>query len=167
MKFIKSNIKVVIAFIFGVVLSGAVVYATVTAASVTYDNSISGLKKANGADVTNAQEALDALTVKANNIVPIDPNTFNTNSAKTVYASSKGVCIKRNGILNCFKVNNWAEEQTHIQSVFSDISCHVESSDIDCIGSDFHCIVDSDGYVYCDDDSDGCGVLSNGSVSCD
>ena len=161
----KKNIKLVIGFIVGGIVFGTGgVYAATTllSQSVYYNNSTSG------ATSTNVQGALDELYTRANNIVPIDPDTFNTNTAKTVYASSKGVCIKRNGKLNCFKMNNWAEEQTHIQQVFSDISCNVNSSYVLCGASDFYCRVSSDGHVLClaRSDSSACDVSTDGSVHC-
>ena len=164
-KLLLGNIKTVVAFILGVIVSGTTVYAaTILFASnqVGYDNTSSGLTS------TNVQDALDELYTKAQNMVPIDPNTFNTNTAKTVYASSKGVCIKRNNKLNCFKINNWSEEQNHIQQVFSDISCYVYSSSVGCFASDFTCYVSSYGSVRCDASSDDshCNVDSDGSVSC-
>ena len=164
-KFLIGNIKTVVAFILGIIISGTTVYAaTILFASnqVSYDNTSSGMS------ATNVQDALDELYTKAQNMVPIDPNTFNTNTKKTVYASSKGVCIKRNNKLNCFKINNWSEEQNHIQQVFSDISCNVNSSYVDCNASDFHCYVRSNGYVYCNDQSDRslCDVPADGSVYC-
>ena len=161
----KKNVKLVIGIIIGgVVLWTLGVYAATILASnqVVYDNSSSGIS------ATNVQDALDELYTKAKNMVPIDPNTFNTNTAKTVYASSKGVCIKRNNKLNCFKINNWAEEQTHIQQVFSDISCNVYSSYVICSAADFNCLVYSYGRVYCRDRSDysNCGVDADGSLNC-
>ena len=161
----KKNVKLVIGIIIGGVVFGTLgVYAATILASnqVVYDNSSSGIS------ATNVQDALDELYTKAKNMVPIDPNTFNTNTAKTVYASSKGVCIKRNNKLNCFKINNWAEEQTHIQQVFSDISCSVDSSNVYCIASDFDCSVHSNGIVRCYDYSSrsACNVLSSGFVNC-
>lgn len=151
----------------GIIFTIVGVYAATTfsSAQVTYTAN----------SQTTVEGALNDLYTKANNmvpmvpIVPIDPNTFNTNTAKTVYASSKGVCIKRNNKLNCFKINNWAEEQTHIQQVFSDISCTVSSSDVSCSAIDFYCRVYSNGYVYCLDQSDDsrCYVFPDGSVNCD
>ena len=165
-KIIKDNLKIIVAFILGIIISGTGVYAATilyNGDQVSYDNTSSGMT------ATNVQDALDELYTKANNMVPIDPNTFETNAAKTVYASSKGVCIKRNNKLNCFKVNNLVEEQNHIQQVFSDISCSVLSSTFRCDASDFCCDIDSDGRVRCIDNSDtsGCYVSSAGSVGCD
>ena len=165
-KFLLGNIKTVVAFILGIIISGTTVYAATiifNSNQIGYDNTRSGMS------VTNVQDALDELYTKAQNMVPIDPNTFNTNTAKTVYASSKGLCIKRNNKLNCFKINNWSEEQTHIQQVFSDISCNVYSSYVDCNASDFRCYVYSNGIVGCIGRSDlsSCSVDTGGSVSCD
>ena len=162
--FIKNNIKIVIAFILGLIISGIGVYAAILYASsdVGYDNTGSGLTS------TNVQDALDELYTKAQNMVPIDPDTFKTNTAKTVYASKLGVCIKRNNRLNCFKINNYEEEKDHIQQVFSDISCYVASSYVGCDASDMGCNVYSYGGVYCigrSDDSP-CYVNEDGSVNC-
>ena len=53
------------------------------------------------------------------------------------------VCINRNGTEHCFKSNNWEEEQNHIQQVYSDISCFVDSSRVSCNAPGFYCIVRS------------------------
>ena len=86
-------------------------------------------------------------------ILPIDPSTFQTNSTKTIYASSKGICLKRNNKLNCFKINNWNEEKDHIQQVFSDISCNVSSYYVECDATDFNCRATDYGDVSCIDQS--------------
>ena len=62
-KFLLGNIKTVVAFILGVIVSGTTVYAaTILFASneVSYDNTRSGMS------VTNVQDALDELYTKAN-----------------------------------------------------------------------------------------------------
>ena len=58
----KSNIKTVIAFILGVIISGATVYAAVTATSITYEPSWT---KINGDPISNVSEAIDTLYTKA------------------------------------------------------------------------------------------------------
>ena len=167
----KKNIKLVIGFIIGGIVFGTIgVYAATAllSQSVYYNNSTSG------ASSTNVQGALDELYTKALNAGggidsdSIDFSTIATNSAKKVLASSKGICINRNGKLNCFKKNNFSEEQNHIQEVFSDVSCDVHSYFVNCIASDFDCLVDSAGEVLCYDDSgdSNCDVPSDGSVHC-
>ena len=101
-------------------------------------------------------------------MVPIDPNTFNTNTAKTVYAGSKGVCIKRNGTQYCFRGINYIAEPKHVQEVFSDVSCFVDSYGVLCHPYDFDCYVSSIGEVVCTDlgPRENCAVYSRGSVSC-
>jgi hypothetical protein len=169
MKKIKNlffkNIKSVVAFIIGVIISGGVVYAATlfTATQVTYNNSNSGSQS------TTVEGALDELYTMANNIVPIDPDTFMTNSTKTVYASSKGVCIKRKNKLHCLKINNWNEEKDHIKQIFSDTNCIDYSSEVQCNGaSDFNCSVINGGPVRCDDRSSlmSCTVYPNRSITC-
>lgn len=162
-KFITRNIM---GFIIGIIVASTltVLAATVLNSSeVSYNNTTSGLSS------TTVQGALDELYIKAaNSGVPIDPDTFQINTAKTVYASSKGICIFRNNKLNCFKNNNWAEEQNHIQEVFRDVNCEVYSSYVDSNASDFRCNVRSGGGVFCFDYSDNssCNVASGGSVYC-
>ena len=110
-----------------------------------------------------------------------DPTTSSPTTSpagKNIYAAldgdgNKGVCIIRGGQQYCFKPNNWAEEQTHIQQVFSDINCEY-SSDVDasyvrCGATDFFCSVSSDGTVFCRDLSDDsfCRVFPDVSVTCD
>lgn len=167
-KLIKSNIKLIIGILIGMVLSITTVYAaTILFASnqVSYDNTTSGLSS------TNVQDALDELYTKANTWIDpsyIDFGTLATNTNKTILASKNGVCIKRNNKVSCFKVNNFAEEQNHIQQVYSDVTCSVSSSYVFCDASDFLCGVYSSGIVRCSDSSDNsnCYVGSAGSVSC-
>ena len=163
--FIKNNIKTVIAFILGMIISGTGVYAaTILFASneVSYDNTSSGMT------ATNVQDALDELYTKANSIVPIDFDTFQTNTAKTVYASKLGVCIDINNKLNCFKAGNWDIEKNHIKEVFSDNNCGSDSESILCQAYDFTCYVYDDGAVYCagPPDDSYCYVEANGYIDC-
>ena len=167
-KFLIGNVKTVVAFIIGIVISGTSVYAATilfNSNQVGYDNTTSGMTS------TNVQDALDELYTKANRNITGDGVTnvgFQTNAANTVFANSNGVCIVRKGKLSCFKTNNWSVEQTHIQQVFSDISCYVNSSLVSCTASDFYCTVRSDGAVGCYDSSDDsfCCVYAGGSIDC-
>ena len=57
-----NRIKIVIAFIIGLILSGSIVYAVaVSSEDITYDNSKSHLKDANNNDVDNVKDAIDVL----------------------------------------------------------------------------------------------------------
>ena len=164
-KILLDNTKIAVAFIIGVLIGVPIVYAATilfNSNQVRYDNTSSGTS------ATNVQDALDELYTKADNMVSIDLDTFQTNRGRTIYASSEGVCIKRNNKLNCFKINNWAKEQNHLQQVFSDISCNVNSSNVNCNASDFNCNVDSNGNVNCKDQSanTNCNVYADGSVNC-
>ena len=87
---------------------------------------------------------------------------------KRMTATSEGITIIRNGTSYLIKRNNWSVEKNHIQQIFSDISCDVNSSRVRCNASDFYCYVNSDGYVSCDDYStnESCRVNSFGSVDC-
>ena len=143
---IKQNAKTITAFVLGAILTGGTVYAATVLPSsqVGYDNSTSGLA------ATDVQGALDELNTKANTW--IDPSTIQTNSTGTVFASLKGIIIRRNGETHFFKVDNFAYEKDHIQQVFSDGTCDVSSTYVDCSASDFVCGVNQ-GKVYCRSES--------------
>ena len=162
---VKKRIKIITIFIVGMIITGVIsAYAAtvISAGEVSYTS--------NGQ--TTLQGAIDDLYTKvasggidANSI---DFGTLATNIKKTVLASKNGVCINRNGKLNCFKINNWTIEKDHIKQVFSDVSCAVDSSYVYCSASDFYCSVYSSGNVQCNDRSDysRCSVTSDGAVSC-
>ena len=162
-KIILSNI---VSFVVGLIICGGVVYAAnLLASEVAYDNTQSGLT------ATNVQSALDELNTKAN--AWIDPSVLNgkgyyTNSAKSMIATQGGILLIRNGTTHLIRNNNWSEEKDHIQQVFSDISCSVDSSSVSCNASDFKCGVRSNGIVNCYDQSGGsyCNVGSSGIVYC-
>ena len=80
----------------------------------------------------------------------------------------KSVCIIRNDSLECFKNSNVKEEQKHVRKVFGDITCTSDSSSVNCDASDFHCFVNSNGFVRCDDRAASlyCDVYSDGAVLC-
>ena len=88
---------------------------------------------------------------------------------KRMTATSEGITIVRNGTSYLIKRNNFEVEKNHIQQIFSDVRCGVGSSDVECLASDFYCIVYSNGRVSCSDSStdEGCDVSSRGSVDCD
>ena len=131
-----------------------------------------------------AKIKIEAIQTEESEVVPTtyfafgDPTTSSTTDSttlnKNVYAAldtegNKGVCINRNGERHCFKTNNVEYEQQHVQQVFSDISCTVDSSVIDCYASDFYCHVTSNGNVGCRDHgtNEYCNVRSDGRVTCD
>ena len=169
-KHLKNNYKIIIGIIIGVVISGCGVYAaTVIAASnVGYsDNASLG--------ATNVQDAIDKLNTKATIKIkeaeakcPSGKICTETNSKGTIFASKIGICINRNNIFQCFKINNYDIEKDHIRQVLSDVSCNVNSSYVFCNASDFYCGVKSNGFVICYDNSDNshCSVNASGSVTC-
>ena len=160
--FIKNNLKIVIAFTLGLLVAGTGVYAAGVIASkeITYEDNTS-------IGATNVQDAIDKLYAKADNQY-FDLATAKANTTGKVFASKKGVCISRNKTVYCFKINNYDIEKDHVQQVFSDVSCNVHSSYVDCNASDFDCGVGSNGNVYCYDNSDDsrCNVNASGDVRC-
>ena len=160
--FIKNNFKLVVAFTLGLLVAGTGVYAAGVIASkeITYEDNTS-------IGATNVQDAIDKLYAKADNQY-FDLATAKANTTGKVFASKKGVCISRNKTVYCFKINNYDIEKDHVQQVFSDVSCNVHSSYVDCNASDFDCGVGSNGNVYCYDKSDDsrCNVNASGDVRC-
>ena len=164
MKNKKLILSHIFTFILGAIIFGGSAYVIATeiaSSSVAYTE--------NGQ--TTVEGALTDLYSKADNWIDpsyIDFGTLATNTNKTILASKNGVCIKRNNKVSCFKINNYEEEQNHIQQVFSDISCTVDSSRVTCNASDFRCQVYSNGLVTCTDRSDnsGCSVSSESSRYC-
>ena len=161
-----KNKKNIICFLLGGVVFGTIgVYAATTllSQSVYYDNSTSG------ATSTNVQGAIDELSTIANTWIDPTPFGLQINTKKTIIAVPGGACIKRNGTVHCFEVNNFNYEKTHLQQVFSDITCTVFSTIIDCHASDFRCSIGSNGGLNFIDLSDNsrCIVEPTGSVTCD
>ena len=160
--FIKNNLKLVVAFTLGLLVAGTGVYAAVviTSKEITYEDNTS-------IGATNVQDAIDKLYAKADNQY-FDFATAKANTTGKIFASKKGVCISRSKTVYCFKTNNWDVEKNHIQQVFSDVSCDVNSSAVICNASDFGCRVTSNGYVTCTDYSDRsfCYVNASGTANC-
>ena len=160
--FIKNNFKLVVAFTLGLLVAGTGVYAAGVIASkeITYEDNTS-------IGATNVQDAIDKLYAKADNQY-FDLATAKANTTGKVFASKKGVCISRNKTVYCFKINNYDIEKDHVQQVFSDVSCDVYPSAVDCNASDFDCYIRSDGYVDCHDNSghSSCYVNASGNVYC-
>ena len=70
---------------------------------------------------------------------------------KELFATSNGIYLRRNNTLNYFKTNNFQNEKTHLQSVFTSSACYN-------LGSVMMCQVPSEQLT--------CGVGSSGWVEC-
>ena len=161
LKKIKEYRMLIVGIVGGILFGGGVYAATIGATNVSYSNSSSGIY------ANNVQDAIDKLYEKADNQY-FDLATAQANSTGKIIASKKGICIYRSKTVYCFKANNWDVEKKHIQEVFSDVSCDVNSSYVTCRASDFGCYVDSNGYADCSDKSDhsNCRAYSDGRVIC-
>ena len=95
-----------------------------------------------------------------------------TESGSNAFVKLEGeqlsVCIYRNNTLECFKINNYAEESVHVQNVFGADSCNSSSSNVSCYDGDLYCYVFSNGSVNCGGIASGhdCSVSAEGSVIC-
>jgi hypothetical protein len=162
-KFLLKNTKVVIAFVLGLVISGVGVYA----ASSLAPSSVS-FSPPSGSSATTVQAALNDLYTKANTW--INPSDFGIkrNSPKTILATPGGICIKKDGSVYCFGINNWNYEKNHVQQVFLSANCLVYSDMVLCGASKMGCTIYSDGHIGCIDNnySSGCTVQASGSLSC-
>ena len=162
--FLRNNLKVIIAFIIGVLVSGVSVYAAgeLFASNITYDNSTSGLTS------TDVQSAINELNTKSNTWV--NPTTFgiSMNRAKTIIATNGGIIIRRNGTTHLIRNNNWSVEKDHLQQIYTGVTCTVQSARVSCDGSDISCSVYSAGIVSCTNESDYsyCSVNQSNGVTC-
>ncbi len=166
--------------------SSSVATCSVSGNTVTINGLATGsatitVKQTQGTNYNAATDKTYSVTV-----VPLQPKYFAfgnpttssttnyTSVGKTVFGTlyndniSKGVCIIRNNTLQCFKSNNWSDEQNHIQQVFSDKSCYVSSSTVSCSATDFRCFVYNDKRVGCyiGGTNDGCTVNYEGIWEC-
>ena len=114
-KFIKKNIKIVIAFSIGFILASTSVYAanTIYSKNVTYDNSSSGLS------ATNVQDALDetynkCMSTATEKIINLyndgsSINTVNiggdTSNPKVKLNSTQGIMLDNNGDYRYYGAN--------------------------------------------------------------
>ena len=136
-KFIKKNIKVIIAFYLGFILAGTSVYAanTIYSKNVTYDNSNSGLS------ATNVQDALDETYTKCfpptatDDIINLynDGSSINivniggdTSNPQVKLNSNQGIMLDNNGDYRYYGANpnNYVEfnnETWRIIGVFNNV----------------------------------------------
>lgn len=142
---IIKNKKYILGIITGILISGTTVYAAtvISAVNVSYSNTSSKLSS------TDVQSAIDELKLKVDSTVPIDPDTFITNSSKNIYASSKGICFVKNNKLNCFKVDNYGNEVEHALQVFGNENCSYFRPDLMCSNDDFDCVIEENGCLSC------------------
>lgn len=164
--FLLENIKTIVAFILGIVISGGTVYAATILFSsnqVVYTN--------NGQ--STVQSALNELYTRTNSLMNLNSielyKIFTANNRKTIFANSKGLCVYRNNKLNCFKVNSYPTEESHMRQVFSDASCSYSGTSskpvLNCDASDFACNVSSVGFVRCTDKSNNSFCYVGGSIT--
>lgn len=106
--------KFILGILCGLIISGGIVYAaSIFASDIDYDNSNSHLKKDNNQDVTNVQEAIDALYAKANSggssmpvICTFDSNNYVSQANKDNHLSegTKYYCEVGDNIYDYFYV---------------------------------------------------------------
>ena len=92
-RIIKNNLKVIIAFIIGIVLSGSIVYAiNVASSSVSYSR--------NGSTVLNVEGALNELYTRANTW--INPNNNFGTPQYYAFGTYKGLCSSTDTSCNSY-----------------------------------------------------------------
>lgn len=181
----KNNLKIVIAFILGIIISGTTVYA----ATIIYNANQVGFNNSNTSlSSTDVQGALDELYTRASNCKKAPNNTVYyafgdpTTSSTTNYSTlnrkifiarngdQRSVCVIRSNRLHCFDNNNYAIEKDHLAQVFSDVSCNIyNNSGYSCSANDFWCIAYYNGNTWCrtiNSTRQDCEVYANGNGSC-
>ena len=115
MRFIKNNLKVLIAFILGTILSGVTVYATslIASSNVSIDNSAMQLTK-NGQSVNNAQDAIEAIYTKASTIgCPTGYEMYQIGSYTLTCRSTSAPICKRATVLHTETCENGSSTDNH------------------------------------------------------
>ena len=176
----KSNRKIVVSFLLGVILSGTTVYAAaiIASADVSYSNTASGLTS------TDVQSAIDELSHKmlthcpdgyecveiiTGNFAFGKPTTSsstdyssvlksnNTNVLMRLNNSELNVCIYINNSLKCMNASN---AETTLSSIMGSSSCtniggfnsFINTSGKKCSNSSFSCsIYKYSNYLECSD----------------
>ena len=117
-KIIKNNIKVIIAFIAGIIISGAGVYAvTVASSAVSYDNTSSG------ASATTVKAALDELYKKAIENINVNDVNFGMKSEDYVTGDctappfNEGDYIRLTPTKTSFKIPKSLTGYTSVQTI--------------------------------------------------
>ena len=183
-KFLLGNIKTVVAFILGIIISGTGVYAATiiyNSNQVGYDNTSSGMS------ATNVQDALDELYTKANTW--INPNNNFGTPQYYAFGAYKGWCSSTDK--NCNSFADFPATSTTPPSgknvygakyadggygvcikrngkehCFRGRNWIAEAQHVQKVFSDVSCNVRSS-YVSCIASDFSCGVYSNGTVDCD
>ncbi len=82
---------------------------------------------------------------------------------------TKGVCINDNGLF-CVKPNDVDNSILLAKEHFGESSCQVDGTILRCYSLDFHCNIDSNGYVECGDETsktlDSCFIRADGYLYC-
>lgn len=81
---------------------------------------------------------------------------------------SHGVCINNNGLF-CLNANDYENSKAALTSYFGESSCTDVGSYFNCYSDDFYCRADSNGRVFCGDNSTDkrCFAYADGSFHCD
>ena len=115
LNFTKRNLKVIVAFIIGIMFSGTFVYATSSmlyaSSEVEYDNTTVAIEKSAGVNVANVQEAIEALYEKASSGGGGPTMTLSSYSGTIgCDASSTSITVTSNsdGAISCLSSNTSA-----------------------------------------------------------
>ena len=161
----KLKEKNITTFLVGMILGIVIAAATSAGAAILYQSSqVSYSNSSSGLSSTNVQGAIDELSNKTNSWINpgyIDFGSITSTSAGTILASKKGVCIKKDGIIGCFKTNNYSEELARIKQLYPDMNCSTTGNYSECNAEDFGFELGQSGYIDCFDYSGG-GTCSVG-----
>ena len=153
----KNNIKVIIAFFIGTIISGSIVYGvSVASSSVSYTRS--------GSSVSSVEGALDELYEKADYIKfpPISRNIFAVGTGL-----NKAVCVRRSERYYCFGINNYSKTKQALESAYQDVGCVTDNGSTRCYGTDTYSAAQEGGLVDSRDYStnEWIAILNDGSIS--
>lgn len=131
-EFTKRNLKVIVAFIIGIMISGVGVYAATilyNANEIGYDNTRVAINK-NNANVTNVQDAIEVLYEKAEGPCKLKLGDYftltPTATSFTITAATTG--YTRDQTINPSELNLWRVIDIHKDGSFDAVSEYVSST---------------------------------------
>ena len=163
------KMKMIIAFILGMIISGGIVFAAeqIYASEVSYDNTSSGLKDNSNHDVEDAQTVLDIINNRMNTSIDVDKYGVKYTTTKNALFTTGFVCFIRNNNRYCIG-HEYSYGRGIIKQAFSDVTCSDDGFSALCSADDMTCFIQKNGRFGCADRSvaSHCEVDAGGPVTC-
>lgn len=139
-EFTKRNLKVIVAFIIGIMISGVGVYAATilyNANEIVYDNTNVAIEKSAGVNVANVQEAIEALYEKAEGPCKLKLGDYFTLTPTATSFTIKTVTTgwTSDQTINPSELTLWRVIDIHSDGSFDAVSEYVSSTGVSFYGT--------------------------------